>query len=209
MKKIVKLFGIMTIAAALLISCKPSPNDDPTQDPTTDVTDDSQPPAPGSTETKPEGGDGGEGGAGNGGNETPAANPCKIEFANLYNAAKIDNDGYTSIYVEFEEVPSDCQWVYNDTKVNPDDQWGNPFCAYSGAIKTKECTVVMADAVNQIRTQSSGRADCEALGNLILQNIKDGAVTVKIVKSYAVKADGSKVAVDFVAPYDGACTITK
>ena len=67
----------------------------------------------------------------------------------------------------------------------------------------------MADAVNQIRTQSSGRADCEALGNLILQNIKDGAVTVKIVKSYAVKADGSKVAVDFVAPYDGACKITK
>lgn len=212
MKKIVKLFGVMTIAAALLISCKPSTDDGSTQDPTTNVTDDSQPPAPGDNEN---GGNGSEADPEYPGNgdpaegETPAANPCTIDFAKLYNAAKIDNDGYTSIYVEFEEVPSDCQWVYNDTKVNPDDQWGNPFCAYSGAIATKECTVVMADAVNQIRTQTSGRADCEVLGNLILQNIKDGAVTVKIVKSYAVKADGSKVAVDFVAPYDGACTITK
>ena len=211
MKKIVKLFGVMTIAAALLISCKPSTDDTkkPSEEKPDSGTNSEAPATPGNPGTTPDGGDGGEGGAGNGGNETPAANPCKIEFAKLYNAAKIDNDDYTSIYVEFEEVPSDCQWVYNDTEVNPDDQWENPYCAYSGAITTKECTVVIADAVDQIKKQGSGRADCDALGNLMLQNIKNGAVTVKVVKSYAVKADGSKVAVDFVAPYDGACTITK
>ena len=208
MKKIVKLFGIMTIAAALLISCKPSTDDttNPDEGKPDSGTNSEAPATPGNPGTTP---DGGEGGAGNGGNETPAANPCTIGFAEQYNAAKIDNDGYTSIYVEFEEVPSDCQWVFNDTEKNPDDQWGNPYCAYSGAIKTKECTVVIADAVDQIKKQDSGRADCDALGNLMLQNTKKGAVTVKVVKSYAVKADGSKVAVDFVAPYDGACTITK
>lgn len=63
MKKIVKLFGIMTIAAALLVSCKPT-NDPDTTNPDagkTDTTVDSQPNAPGDNGNNGSEGNGGSG----------------------------------------------------------------------------------------------------------------------------------------------------
>lgn len=67
MKKIVKLFGIMTIAAALLVSCKPTTDDSTNPDAgKTDTTVDSQPNAPGNN------GDNGSGG--NGGNQATGGN---------------------------------------------------------------------------------------------------------------------------------------
>ena len=86
MKKIVKLFGIMTIAAALLISCKPSTDDGSTnQDPTPDVTDDSQPDAPGDNGENGSGGNGG----GDGGSEVKTPG---LEYANVYIVAYGDKD---------------------------------------------------------------------------------------------------------------------
>ena len=87
MKKIVKLFGIMTIAAALLISCKPSTDDTP--DPDAEKPDsgtNSEAPAtpgnPGNDAT------GGEGGTGAGSEEkTPG-----LEYANVYIVAYGDKD---------------------------------------------------------------------------------------------------------------------
>ena len=76
MKKIVKLFGIMTIAAALLVSCKP------TNDPTNpdagknDVTDGSDTKAPGNNGNN---GSGGNGGAGNDADEK--VEPYKVNLS--------------------------------------------------------------------------------------------------------------------------------
>ena len=62
MKKIVKLFGIMTIAAALVVSCKPTTEDPTNPDAgTTDVTDGSDTKAPGDNGNNGSGGNGGAG----------------------------------------------------------------------------------------------------------------------------------------------------
>ena len=67
MKKIVKLFGIMTIAAALVVSCKPT-NDptNPDEGKPDSGTNSEAPATPGNPGNDATGGDGGEGGAGTG-----------------------------------------------------------------------------------------------------------------------------------------------
>ena len=96
MKKIVKLFGVMTIAAALLISCKPSTDDTtkPSEEKPDSGTNSEAPATPGNPGNDATGGDdgaGGNGGGSSGGTGSEEKTPG-LEYANVYIVAYGDKN---------------------------------------------------------------------------------------------------------------------
>ena len=77
-----------------------------------------------------------------------------------------------------------------DAEINPDDQWGNPYAGYSGALKESEINVVISDATERINNPGT-----KTLDKIGIQNYNGAANGIPVVvKSItATNDDGTNV----------------
>ena len=77
-----------------------------------------------------------------------------------------------------------------DAEIDPDDQWGNPYAGYSGALKESEINVVISDATERINNPGT-----KILDKIGIQNYNGAANGIPVVvKSItATKDDGTNV----------------
>lgn len=82
------------------------------------------------------------------------------------------------------------QLGYLDAEKNPDDEWGNPYAGYSGALKEPEFNVVISEA-----TETINNTETKVLDQIIIQNFNGAAngITVVVKSITAKKADGTTV----------------
>ena len=211
MKKIVKLFGVMTIAAALLISCKPSPNDDPTnpdEGKPDSGTNSEAPATPGNPGNDATGGNGGEGSGG--------AAEAKPVFTMTYDAEKqwaaptftVDSD-WVKLDVEFDKDYSEViQFCCISDKVEKEESWGTQYYScYPGAtVKTSIDIAAVLDLKNNqgATLKDNGATKIEKIS---IQNKTKDAQTVNVLSAKVTKADGSVI--DVVPEGDWGSKVTK
>lgn len=117
---------------------------------------------------------------------------CTINYQNNYGTVELKVDhSWTEVEFIFETgIEDKIQLVYLDAEINPDDQWGNPYAGYSGALKESEINVVISDATERINNPGT-----KTLDKIGIQNYNGAANGIPVVvKSItATKDDGTNV----------------
>ena len=115
---------------------------------------------------------------------------CKIEYKNNYGSVEFKVDSsWTEVKFVFETGMEDkIQLGYLDAVKNPDDQYGNPYAGYSGALKEPEINVVISEVTETINNPGK-----KVLDKIIIQNFNGAAndITVVVKSITAKKADGT------------------
>ena len=133
---------------------------------------------------------------------------CKVEISQQYgNVSTAVPSDATAIKYVFDGVPADVQFIYQDSVVNPDDQWGNTYCAYM-PISTEEVTVTLSEALEQLKTQQSGNPSSTGVAKIALQNTANGANSFVIKSITVIKADGTEVSAGLPATDGYSSTVT-
>lgn len=201
----------MTIAAALLISCKPT-----TEDPTNpdagkpdSGTNSEAPATPGNPgNDDPAGGDGGEGSGG--------AAEAKPVFTMTYDAEKqwaaptfaVDSD-WVKLDVEFDKDYSEViQFCCISNKVEKEESWGTQYYSrYPGAtVKTSIDIAAVLDLRDDqgFTLKDKGATKIEKIS---IQNKTKDAQTVNVLSAKVTKADGSVI--DVVPEGDWGSKVTE
>ena len=115
---------------------------------------------------------------------------CKIKYTNNYGsvALKVDSS-WTEVKFVFETgMEEKIQLGYLDAEKNPDDEWGNPYAGYSGALTGPEINVVISEVKETINNPGT-----KVLDKIIIQNMNGAAndITVVVKSITAKKADGT------------------
>ena len=115
---------------------------------------------------------------------------CKIKYTNNYGsvALKVDSS-WTEVKFVFETgMEEKIQLGYLDAEKNPDDEWGNPYAGYSGALTGPEINVVISEVTETINNPGT-----KVLDQIIIQNYNGAAndITVVVKSITAKKADGT------------------
>lgn len=125
-------------------------------------------------------------------NENPAeVEPlCTITYNNNFGSVvlKVDSS-WTEVKFVFETgMEEKIQLGYLDAEKNPDDEWGNPYAGYSGALSGPEFNVVISEATETINNPGT-----KVLDQIIIQNMNGAAndITVVVKSITAKKADGT------------------
>lgn len=117
---------------------------------------------------------------------------CTINYQNNYGTVELKVDhSWTEVEFIFETgIEDKIQLVYLDAEIDPDDQWGNPYAGYSGALKESEINVVISDATERINNPGT-----KTLDKIGIQNYNGAANGIPVVvKSItATKDDGTNV----------------
>ena len=118
---------------------------------------------------------------------------CKVEYSGQWGGATtVIPEGAKAVKYVFASVPSEMQFIYQDSVANPNDQYGNPYCAYSGAITTAEVTINLEEALNALKTQDSGNPNATGVAKVVLQNMKNGTNSIVINSITIIKADDTE-----------------
>ena len=117
---------------------------------------------------------------------------CKIKYTNSFGgvALKIDSSWKEVKYVFETGMEGKIQLAYLDKEINPDDQYGNAYAGYSGALETSEINVVVSEVTETINNPGT-----KTLDTILIQNFIGAAndITVVVKSITATKEDGTTV----------------